>query len=619
MAEDEKPDRIRDWLERNSYGRKVLAAMESVGDRYDRHLARYRLWNSTFYRFCTWLAATVLLLLVLAVLAGTFKVGRHYYRRYWEQREQQEAGVFLAHGDYRNAVLCARQALALNPTNLSACRIMAELADRFHSPQTLEWLRRIAQIEPTTENKLNLAMAGLSYQKPPFPLTVQLLNELAPGASNNAGYQMVAANLALHTSRLAEAEARFETAIALEPTNRSFQLNLAVVRLGSTNAATLAAARTTLQQLRTDPNLGGPALRSLITDRLLHHDAAGALDYSRQLLATPIATLDDQLQNLGVLQQLKSDEFDGRLQTVQQQVATNAMAVAAVSGWMQANGLVAESLDWLTGLSIPMMDQRPVQMALAQGYLQSRDWKALRDITSQGNWDALEYLRLALNFRAWSQLGAGGVATSSWNAALAEAAGRREALGQLLQLAETWQLEGKQEDALLQIVQDFPDEHWAQKELEFLDFKSGNTPGLHQLYALLNQRFPAETTYQNNLAATALLLKTDVPKASRLAAETYASHPGDPVVASTYAFALHLRGWDKQGLAVLQKFKPDELAQPSVALYYGVLLAATGKPDEAKPWLQIAQTKGHLLPEEQQLLSAALGKASSSLGPDNRP
>jgi hypothetical protein len=32
-----------------------------------------------------------------------------------------------------------------------------------------------------------------------------------------------------------------------------------------------------------------------------------------------------------------------------------------------------------------------------------------------------------------------------------------------------------------------------------------------------------------------------------------------------------------------------------------------GKSDEALPWLQIAQTKGHFLPEEQQLLSAALG------------
>ena len=619
MLEEERPDRILDWLERSSYGRKLLAARGWVGERYDEHLARYRFWDATFYRFCTWLVAAVLVLLVLAVLAGMFKVGRRYYRHYWEQRAQQTAGMFLAHGDYRNAALSARQVLALDATNLPACRVMAQIADHFHYPQTLDWLQRIAQNEPTTENKLILAWAGLNYQKPPFPLTVQLLNELAPTASNTASYQVVAAGLALHTSRLAEAEAHYERAAALEPTNKLFRLRVAAFRLASTNQTEQAQSRATLEQLRTDDSVGLLALRVLVADRMLHQDAPAAMAYARQLVANPHATLEDQLQNLGVLRLLKGDEFNARLLAVQQLVATNAPAVAAVSAWMQANGLVAESLDWLTGLSIPMMDQRPVQMALAQGYLQSRNWKALRDVTSQGNWDALEYLRLALNFRAWTQLGAAGVAASSWNAALAEAASHREALSQLLQLAQGWQLEGKQEDVLLQIVQDFPEEHWAQKELEFLDFKTGNTLGLHQLYALMNQRFPAETIYQNNLAATALLLKADLHQASRLAAETYASHPGDPVVASTYAFALHLRGWDKQGLAVLQKFTPAELAQPSVALYYGVLLAATGKPDEARPWLQIAQAKGHLLPEEQQLLATALGKATASRGPAGRP
>jgi hypothetical protein len=69
-----------------------------------------------------------------------------------------------------------------------------------------------------------------------------------------------------------------------------------------------------------------------------------------------------------------------------------------------------------------------------------------------------------------------------------------------------------------------------------------------------------------------------------------------------------MQGWDKQGLVVLQRLQPAELAQPSVALYYGVLLAATGKANQAMPWLQIAQTKGHLLPEERELLVTALGK-----------
>lgn len=615
MAEDEKPSRFWDWMHGNTCGRKVHAAMVWVRGRYFQHLDRYHSWNATYYRFCTWLVAIAIIMLALAMLAGTFRVGRHYYRHYQEQRWQKEAAAFLAHGDYRNAALSARRVLALNPINVPACRVMAALADRFHSPQTLEWLQRIEQNEPTTENKLILASAGLNYQKPPFPLTVQLLNELAPIATNSASYQVVAAGLAMHNYRLAEAEAHYETAAALEPTNELFRFMIAICRLNSTNLTEQAQSRATLEKLRTDDSLGLPALRVLVADRLWHKDAAAAMAYARQLAANPHATLEDQLQSLGVLQQLKSDELTNRLQTVQQEVATNAPAVAEVSAWMQANGLVAESLDWLTGLSIPLLGQRPVQMALAQGYLQSGNWKALRDTTSQGNWGDLEFLRFALNSRAWSQLGAIGEATSNWKAAMAEAADRREAMTQLLQLVESWHLEREREDLLLQMIQEYPQETWAQKELELLDFNSGNTLGLHQLYAVLSDHFPTETSYKNNLAFTSLLLKTDFSKACQLAADTYAEKPDDPAVASTYAFALHLQGWDKQGLAVLQKLTPTELAQPSVALYYGVLLTATGKADQARTWLQIAQTKGHLLPEEQHLLSAALKQGSNPPGP----
>jgi len=293
-------------------------------------------------------------------------------------------------------------------------------------------------------------------------------------------------------------------------------------------------------------------------------------------------------------------------------VTTNAPAVEAVAAWMQANGLVAESLDWLTSLPNQLLDQRPVQMALVQGYLQNRQWTAMLNIASQANWGDLEYLRLALVYRAWSQLGSAGLADTSWNAALAAAAGHLEALTQLLQFAESWHLQQQQEAVLLQMIQSFPNERAARLELERMYFSTGNTLGLHQLYTILNTQFPDQADYKNNLTATALLLKIDVSKARQWAAEDYAKNPGDPYVASTYAFALHLQGRDKQGLAVLEKLPPAQLAQPSVALYYGVLLAAAGNADQATPWLQIAQTKGRLLPEEQQLLSTALGKGQTT-------
>lgn len=556
-------------------------------------------------RFRILLVAGVLGLVALAA-AGWF--GRSAYRRFQERREQGQAQAFLAKGDFRNALLSARETLALDPTNIPACRVMAEIADRSHSPVALELLRRIAQTEPTTENKLLLAMAGMRYQSAPFPLTAQILEELAPVATNQAGYQVAAASLALSTGHLTDAETHFQAAAALDPTNRLFELNLAVLRLGMTNASKAAAARLLLEQMRTDTNFAPAALRALVADRLAHQDAAAANDYSTQLLACPQATLGDRLQHLRILRQLSDGDFPARLLALQQASATNASAAGQVADWMQANGLLAESVQWLTNLPAGVRAQAPVRMALADGYLASANWRSLRDFTSEGNWEDAEFLRLAILSHAWAELDVKAVADSSWDSAVTEAGNRYGALTTLLELAEKWKLPDKRQDLLARIVTRFPQERWAQQALADAYFAAGQTAELHALYARLFARFPKDEGFKNNLAATALLLKTNLPQASRWAAEAYAAASNNPAVASTYAFALHRQGRTRDGLAILQKLPASLLQRPDVALYYGLLLAATGATNEASPYLQTARTQGHLLPEERQLLAATLGK-----------
>ena len=595
-------------MEQRPAVRMALAPLDWVNRCYHRHLELYHSWDSKFYQRGTWLVGSVVSLLVVATIVRLCGFGLHWYWHYLEQRDQQEAQASMAHGNYRGACLYARQALSLNPNNVAACRVMAELADRLHSPIALEWLRRIAQNVPTTENKLILASAGLNYQEPPFSLTVGILDGLASSASNNASYQAVAASLAMNTGHLPEAETHFERAAELDPKNGLFRLSVAVVRLALTNQVQQVESRAILEKLPTEGGLDRLALRALAADRMFHGDAAGAIDYSGKLVSLPGATLADQLQNLEILLRFKSGLFADRLRAVQENAGTDAVAVAEVSAWMQAKGLVTQSLDWLTDLPLSIVNQQPVTEALAQGYLQNGNWQALQDVVSKGNWGALDFLRRALIFRASSQLGATGLADSSWDAAVDEASNRHERMIELLKLAESWHLQRQKEDLLLQMVQQFHGEHWEQKELELSYFNTGNTMGLYHLYIVLNASFPTETTCKNDVAAAALLLKINLSEAYRWAAEAYAEAPGNPTEVSTYAFALHLQHQDKQGLAAFKKLRPAELKQPSVALYYGVLLATAGKTEAAWPWLQIAQTQGHLLPEEQQLLAATLGE-----------
>ena len=534
--------------------------------------------------------------------------GRPAYQHYKERRSQAQAQAFLAKGDFRSAVLSARQALLLNPTNVPACRIMAAAAELSHSPAVLDWQRRMVQTEPTIENKLLLASSSLRYQGFPFPLATQILDELTPAATNLASYQVVAASLALSLRRLDEAENHFETAAKLDPTNQLYELNLAILRLGSTNATKLVPSRAVLENLRADANLGPPALRALVVDRIMHKDAAGAENYSTQLVASAQATVADRLQHLGILRQLKSADFSVRLQAVQQSAVTNALAVAEVAAWMQANNLLAEDLRWLTNLPAGLQSQPPVRLSLANGYLQSADWTTLRDFASKGNWEEMEFLRLALVARAWSQLDMKAMADSNWAAAVNAAGSRFGALTTLLGLTEQWKLPREREALLQRMIEKFPRERWAQHALEELYLADGSTAKLQRLYTTLFAAFPQDPGLKNNLAATSLLLKTNLPQACKWAAEVYSGKTNDLFVASTYAFALHLQGRPADGLAVLRKLDDRLLHQPDAALYYAVLLAATGATNEAAPYVKIARTKTQWLPEEKRLLAKAAGE-----------
>jgi len=544
-------------------------------------------------------------LIVMVIFAAAAHWGWLGYRHFKETRNQAQGQAFFAQGDYRNALLCARVALLLNSNNVPACRIMAELNDSAHSPAALDWWRRVAKLSPSITNQLALASAGLRYQNPPYPLTTQILGDLSATAGKRADYHVLSAALDLSLHRMAAAEAEFETACQLEPTNQLFQINLAVLRLGSTNAAAvLDAARAKLKQLSNDPNLGPAALRPLVADRLMHDDAAGALNYSTELLTNAQCSLADRLQHLDILQRLKSPGLLPQLKSVQQS-STNAADTARVADWMTANGHSAGAILWLTNLPSSLQTQPPVRLAVVNCFLAQTNWPALRDFTTKGDWGEMEFLRFAFLSHACGKLGQSMIAQSNWHAAVTEAGQRSGPLTTLLQLTGQWGMNQEKDDLLWIIVTKYPRERAASKELERDLFMAGNTLKLNQLCSQLLAFYPDDAAIKNDLAATSLLLKTNLPAAFKLAQAGFDQLPGNPHVVSTYAYALHLQGRTRDGVAVLEKLKSESLQNPSTALYYGVLLSALGENGKAAPFLATAAKDGQLLPEEKLLLAQA--------------
>jgi len=118
---------------------------------------------------------------------------------------------------------------------------------------------------------------------------------------------------------------------------------------------------------------------------------------------------------------------------------------------------------------------------------------------------------------------------------------------------------------------------------------------------------PDDQAVQNNFAQVALLLKADLERAHKLAFDLHQQQPTNPAFATTYAFALFRQGKTAQALAVMNELTPEQISDPSVSLYYGIFLVASGDLEKARPFLQSAE-KAPMFPEERQMLGEAKRK-----------
>jgi len=115
---------------------------------------------------------------------------------------------------------------------------------------------------------------------------------------------------------------------------------------------------------------------------------------------------------------------------------------------------------------------------------------------------------------------------------------------------------------------------------------------------------PTDRRIQNNLAQLRLLLSADMDRARKVAAEVYLKEPSNPDYVSTYAFALYTKGDASGALKVMNGLSESQLRNPSMAAYYGIVLAAVGENDKAREYLKLAAS-AKLLPEERALVTKA--------------
>lgn len=548
-----------------------------------------------------------IIIIAVASCTALLLLGYTGYRGYrvWKEHHWMNlAQDFVAKSDGRSAYLSLQQVLRFNPRNLEACRLMADLAEASRSPGALVWRNRALELSPDSlEDRLALVKTALAYGD--IAVATNAIAEVSPAGKQTAEYHNLAGTLAIAAGQFQPAQVHFNEAIRLEPWNAVPKLNLAIVRLYSTNALDLEEARVALKRISassTNLNLRCQALRELVGDALRHKQANAALAHSADLLKQTNSVFRDRLIRLDVLKQFEAPELKTAVPAFQREAAGQVGKVTEMATWQMTRTGPRDALNWLQTLPVTDQTNQAVALLMAECRTQLKDWAGLQAALEKQDWAELEFMRHAFLTCALREQNLAAAAKAAWNQCRQAAGAKKVSLAMLLQLTSKWRWSSETEEILWTIVKSYPDDQQSFRVLAQTLYASGRTRPLMNLYELGTKRQPADLGMKNNLAMTALLLNAQELKPHDLAREVFQREPTNAAYASTYAYSLYVEGKPAEALKIFQSLKPEALEHPSIAGYYGLILKTTGTPEKAQAYFNWA-TRGHLLPEERKIFA----------------
>lgn len=557
----------------------------------------------------SYMRKTIIILLSCTVV---LLLGYSSYRGYelWKQNHYLAlAKQFAAKRDLGNEAIALRQALNANPRNLEANRMMADLAEASHSDSTLNWRKKVLELDPNSLSaRVSLAQTALFFHD--LATASNTLAGVDEAGKKTSVYYNVLGELALVENKTAEAQSDFAEAVRIDPSYLAPQMSLAVVELHGSNALDMAEARINLKRISMNStNLydRAHAKRELAMDALRFGDFNTALYYSKELVDQPDATFNDKLLRLDTLGMAKSHEYKSTLAADEQEAANSPDELSSLAIWLMQRQLPGQALVWLQSLPAKTQTNPPAAIFIAENEIMSRNWAGLQNAVSKGNWGNEDYIRHVYLAYALRQQGFNEASKTEWDIALAAANGQDAPLTALFRFTVVWHWTPEGEQILWTIVNKFPQEQWAAQQLAHQLETEGSTRALMELFNILAKRNPDDLDSQNNLAATAMLLNAQEIRPYDLAREVYQKDPTNPQYACTYAFALHLQGKDTEALKIMQQLDAKDLSNSSIAGYYGIILKAVGDKAQANAYLKRSVNE-QLLPEERAMFEQAISE-----------
>ena len=562
-----------------------------------------------FERIALWLV-----LIAIGCSLGFFllRSGPKVYNQWRESRLLQRAHTMLQQDRFDEASRAAHQALLIRADSLRAYYILAESTEKQNRSETVTWRAQIARLLPDDlDSQLNLASATLRFGQ--LDTARKTLENVRPEERDKASYHVVAGWLAHAQGDEAEVERHFAAAVKQEPASDLYQFNLAAIQIRSSEEKKSADARSTLDRLSKISEFRTGALRALLTDAVKRNDFNAADDLAQGLQMSQQVTFADYLLCLDFYKKLNEKKFNALLGKVKTVATRTPSDLALLMDWMNHNGLAAEVLRWMEKLKSEETTKPPPAIAIAEAFVQVKNWSRLKRFTRSGDWGDAEDLRLAYQAyaaRQARQAAAEAEFDSLWNSAIRAAGERPDHQAALARLATQWQLKLEAEQLWLRVAKNPPNRREALDAL-YTIYRTGNDlPKLYETARRLHESSPKEPGAAANCARLALFVEQSTKEGQRLAKEAYDLAPNDTNCAVTYAFSLYKVGQTAQGIEILKKLDPEQLHDPHAAVYAAVLFLDDNQTETAKDYIA-ASKKGAIFPEEKKLLEEAISKGNT--------
>jgi Flp pilus assembly protein TadD len=547
------------------------------------------------------IAAWTLGIIIFLIVGGI--VGHRSFRKWQERRLVAQGNALVREGDLKRASLDARRILQINPESAEGARIMARIAERANLPTAVELWRRAADSSHDNTSDL-LALAKVASRFEDAGNRDYALKRLPESAKNTAEYHSVQADIAKARRDGAAMEQHLREAVRLDPATKEYALRLATLQLSASAPALRDEGRNSLVQLQADPASQREATRVLTDDALRRGDVEAAIKSARELQELPGHDFSDELLLLSALNGGIDPSFTTYLQKLEGEAADDGARAGELITWLNGHKMPAAAITWASQLGETVMGQKAVAIALSDSYIAARDWQGIQRLVKDGKWGPLDFLRNALAALAFRETGNQSDSAAQWSEAVKKVSADTRQAVMLAEIVQKWGWRDEALELFWVATKDPAKGDDALQALYSYYAKNGPSSDLYRVLLRRRELHPDDLNIQNNVAQLSLLLNLNADQGQKLARDLYEKDHSNPAYVSTYGFALYTQGDLKKALSVYRTLTPEQLHQPEIATYYGIVLAAAGEHDQAAEFLALGQ-KAQLLPEERALLEKA--------------